>query len=208
MLIKPCVSWRVEGLRYPNCLSFCSRKQIPKFPTLIKLCWSVSFDWREACLPSWCNRKHYGRVSQRYRFESRRGQWALFFLTPSALSFVFLWHASSDSAEVLADAWRRGPADRSWSVSCMIVSRSSRRVSVWSVCFDWREACLPSWCNRKHYGRVSQRYRFESRRGQWALFPLTPSALSFVFLWHTHTRARARTWQERSWRWSPTGLLW
>ena len=29
-----------------------------------------------------------------------------------------------------------------------------------------REACLPSWCNRKHYGRVSQRYRFESRRGQ------------------------------------------
>ena len=30
-----------------------------------------------------------------------------------------------DSAEVLADAWRRGPADRSWSLSCMIVSRSS-----------------------------------------------------------------------------------
>ena len=122
--------------------------------------WSVCFDWREACLPSWCNRKHYGRVSQRYRFESRRGQWALFSLIPSALYFVFLWHASSDSAEVLADAWRRGPADRSWSVSCMIVSRSSWRVSVWSVCFDWREACLPSWCNRKHYGRVSQRYRF------------------------------------------------
>ena len=38
------------------------------------------------------------------------------------------------------------------------------------------------WCNRKHYGRVSQRYRFESRRGQWALFSLIPSALSFVFL--------------------------
>ena len=38
--------------------------------------------------------------------------------------------------------------------------------------------CLPSWCNRKHYGRVSQRYRFESRRGQWALFSLTPSALT------------------------------
>ena len=37
---------------------------------------------------------------------------------------------SSDSAEVLADAWRRGPADRSWSVSCMIVSRSSWRMSV------------------------------------------------------------------------------
>ena len=37
-------------------------------------------------------------------------------LIPSALSFVFLWHASSDSAEVLADAWRRCPADRSWSV--------------------------------------------------------------------------------------------
>ena len=63
---------------------------------------------------------------------------------PSALSFVFLWHASSDSAEVLADAWRCSPAGRSWSVSCMIVSRWSWRVSVWSVCFDWREACLPS----------------------------------------------------------------
>ena len=34
----------------------------------------------------------------------------------------------------------------------------------------------------EHYGRVSQRYRFESRRGQWALFSLIPSALSFVFL--------------------------
>ena len=31
-------------------------------------------------------------------------------------TLVFLWHASSDSAEDLADAWRRGPADRSWSV--------------------------------------------------------------------------------------------
>ena len=67
------------------------------------------------------------------------------------------------------------------------------RVSVWSVSFDWRETCLPSWCNRKHYGRVSQRYRFESRRGQWALFSLIPSALSFVFLWHTHTHTHART---------------
>ena len=28
----------------------------------------------------------------------------------------------------------------------------------------------------------TQRYRFESRRGQWALFSLMPSALSFVFL--------------------------
>ena len=52
--------------------------------------------------------------------------------------------ASPNSAEVLADAWHRGPADRSWSVSCMIVSRWSWRVSVWSVCFDWREAALPS----------------------------------------------------------------
>ena len=66
-------------------------------------------------------------------------------------------------------------------------TRSSWRVGVWSVCFDWREACLPSWCNRKHYGRISQRYRFESRWGQWALFSLTSSALSFVFLWHTQT---------------------
>ena len=32
-------------------------------------------------------------------------------------------------------------------------------------------------------------YRFESRRGQWALFSLIPSALSFVFLWHTNTHA-------------------
>ena len=124
---------------------------------------------------------------------TRRGQWALFSLIPSALSFVFLWHASSDSAEVLADAWRRGPADRSWSLSCMIVSRSSWRVSVLSVSFDWREACLPSWCNRKHNGRVSQRYRFESRRGQWALFSLIPSTLSFVFLWHTHTHIHTHT---------------
>ena len=50
------------------------------------------------------------------------------------------------------------------------VSRWSWRVSVWSVCFDWREACLPS-CNWKTNGRVSQRLRFESRRGEWALFP-------------------------------------
>ena len=35
-----------------------------------------------------------------------------------------------------------------------------------SVCFDWREAALPSWCNPKHGGHVSQRYRFESRRGE------------------------------------------
>ena len=152
-----------------------------------------STDARRACRRGAIGSKHYGRVSQRYRFESRRGQWALFPLIPSALSFVFLWHASSDSAEVLADAWRRGPADRSWSLSCMIVSRSSWRVSVWSVSFDWREACLPSWCNRKHHGRVSQRYRFESRRWQWALFSRIPSALSFVFLWHAHTRARAHT---------------
>ena len=41
------------------------------------------------------------------------GNGHFFPLIPSALSFVFLWHASSDSAEVLADAWCRGPADRS-----------------------------------------------------------------------------------------------
>ena len=62
-----------------------------------------------------------------------------------------------------------------------------------SVCFDWREACLLSWCNRKHEGRISQRYRFESRRGEWALFSLMPSALSFVFLWHTHTHTHTHT---------------
>ena len=101
----------------------------------------VSTDARQACRRG-VTGKHYGRVSQRYKFESRRGQWALFSLIPSALSFVFLWHASSDSAEVLADAWRSSPADRSWSVSCMIVSGSSWRVSVWSVfSTDTRRAC-------------------------------------------------------------------
>ena len=115
--------------------------------------------------------------------QSRQGEWALFSLTPSALSFefVFLWHASSDSAEVLADVWRRGPAERSWSVSCIIASRWSWRVSVWSVCFDWREAGLPSWCNRKHNGRASQRYRLESRREMGTFFLLTISST------HTHT---------------------
>ena len=44
------------------------------------------------------------------------------------------------------------------------LKRWSWWVSVWSVCFDWHEACLLSWCNRKHDGRIFQRYRFESRR--------------------------------------------
>ena len=74
------------------------------------------------------------------------------------------------------------------------VSRWSWWVSVLSVCFDWRKACLLSWFNRKHDVRVSWRYRFESCWGEWAFFCLgnghsfclTPSALSFVFLWHTH----------------------
>ena len=61
------------------------------------------------------------------------------------------------------------------------------------VCFKWREVCLLSWCNRKHDGRVNQRYGFESRRGQWALFSLIPSALSFVFLWHTNTHTHTHT---------------
>ena len=81
----------------------------------------------------------------------------------------------------------------SWSVSCMIVLRWSWRLSVWSVCFDWREAGLPSWCNRKHSGRESQRYRFKSRWREWALFSLMPSALSFVFLWHTNTHTHTHT---------------
>ena len=38
MSIKPCVASRAKGLRYPNCLSFCSHMQIPKFPTRIKAC--------------------------------------------------------------------------------------------------------------------------------------------------------------------------
>ena len=90
-------------------------------------------------------KKHtHRRISQRYRSESRRGEWALFSLMSSVLSFVFLWHASSYSAEVLADAWCHGPANRlSWSVSLHdCVSRWSWRVSVWSVWIDWREACL------------------------------------------------------------------
>ena len=53
---------------------------------------TYTFDWRATCLPSWCNQKHGEHVSQRYRFESRWGEWALFSLIPSALSFVFLWH--------------------------------------------------------------------------------------------------------------------
>ena len=61
------------------------------------------------------------------------------------------------------------------------VSLWSWWVSILSVCFDWCEAALSSWCNRKHGGRVSQRYRFESRGGEWALFSLIPSALYFVF---------------------------
>ena len=61
------------------------------------------------------------------------------------------------------------------------VSQWSWWVSVWRVCFDWREACLLSWCSRKQDGHVSQRYRFEFRRGEWALFPLIPSALSLSF---------------------------
>ena len=51
------------------------------------------------------------------------------------------------------------------------VSRWSWRVSVWSVCFDRREACLPSWCNRKHGGRVSQRYRSNPVEGNGHFFP-------------------------------------
>ena len=69
----------------------------------------------------------------------------------------------------------------------------------------------PSWCNRKHGGRVSKRYRFESRRGEWALFSLIPSALSFVFLWHTHTHTHSWTFQdgrahEQFWRTRMPGL--
>ena len=53
---------------------------------------------------------------------------------------------------------------------------------------------LPSWCNRKHYGRVSQRYRFESRRGQWALFfPHTVSSIFRLSLTHTHTHTHTCT---------------
>ena len=112
-----------------------------------------------------------------------------FSLISSALSFVFLWHASSDSAEVLADAWRRGPAYRSWSVSCMIVSRSSWRVSVWSVCFDWREACLPSWCNWKHYiwARIPEIQVRIPSRAMGTFFPHTVSSIFRLSLTHTHT---------------------
>ena len=48
------------------------------------------------------------------------------FFMPSALSFIFLSRASSDSVEVLADRevadGSRGPTDRTWSVLyCMLV---------------------------------------------------------------------------------------
>ena len=56
------------------------------------------------------------------------------------------------------------------------------------------EACLPSWCIRTHVGRVSQRYRFESPRGEWALFlSCRQLYLSSFSDTHTHTRAHTQT---------------
>ena len=58
------------------------------------------------------------------------------------------------------------------------------------VSTDARRA-LPSWCNPQHGGRVSQRYRFESRRGEWALFSSYRQLyLSSFSLTHTHTHTR------------------
>ena len=69
-------------------------------------------------------------------------------------------------------------------------------MSVWSVCFKWREVCLLSWCNRKHDGRLSQRYRFESRWGNGHFFPscrqLYLSSFSDTHT-HTHTHTHTRT---------------
>ena len=79
-------------------------------------------------------------------------------------------------------------------------------VSVWSVCFKWREVCLLSWCNRKHDGRVSQRYRFESRWGNGHFFPSCRQLyLSSFSDTHTHTRVpkvwsyitKSSTWRSR-----------
>ena len=53
---------------------------------------------------------------------------------------------------------------------------------------------LPSWCNRQHGGRVSQRYRFESRRGEWALFSSYRQLyLSSFSDTHTHTHTHTHT---------------
>ena len=69
--------------------------------------------------------------------------------------------------------------------------------SVWSVCFNWRKVCLLSWCNRKHDGHVSQRYRFESRWGNGHSFPSCRQLYLLSFSEkkniHTHTQTHTHT---------------
>ena len=63
----------------------------------------------------WCNRKHGGRVSQRYRFESRRGEWALFSYIPSALERFCIPFYGIFKTESLSDRVRVRPAaSRRW----------------------------------------------------------------------------------------------
>ena len=78
------------------------------------------------------------------------------------------------------------------------VSRWSWWVSVWSVCLNWCEACLLSWCNWKHDGRVSLKYRLESRRGERAFFPQAVNSIFRLSLTHTHTHTHTHTYIQTS----------
>ena len=62
--------------------------------------------------------------------------------------------------------------------------RAGGRVPEMFVSKDERHACSRS-VIVGHGWRVSQKHRFESCRGEWALFSVIPSALSFVFFRHT-----------------------
>ena len=74
-----------------------------------------------------------------------------------------------------------------WSVSLHdCVSRWSWWVSVWSVCFDWREACLPSWCSRKaRCARIPEvRAGSNPVEGNGHFFPHTVSSIFCLSLTH------------------------
>ena len=66
MSIKPCVASRAKRLRYPNRLSFCSRMQIPKFPTRIKACFYVALQ-----RTAWC----CGRLTEQTKSIQIFAQW-------------------------------------------------------------------------------------------------------------------------------------
>ena len=98
-------------------------------------------------------------------------EWALFSLMPSALSFVFLWHTHTHT-HTSAARWARIPE-----VQVRIPSRAMGTFFPYTVSSIFRLSLTHT----------------HTRRGEWALFPLMPSALSFVFLWHTHTHTHTHT---------------